>query len=518
LVSALAKIVLQEGEMARYQVPRGTRDFLPEEMAVRNHVEKMVRAAFESYGFQQIQTPTFEQYELLAARSGEEIKESMFTFASDAGRYALRPELTSPVCRLVASDALQGLARPYKLYYLGPCFRYCRPQPGRYREFYQAGVELMGTSDSLADAEVIAVAVRTLRNLGVCPFRLRIGGVGVFRRLLQDDLPQDERQQERQHHIIYDIDRGLNLREKCEVMVRQPRLGPEDRSLIEGVTNSLAKLQEEIGYKDPATAVTKEPGRSEDELRTRLATLPDVAEATYRAAWVHNGFLPAERANLVVSVARLRGPFAEVLPKARELLAGHAALEPLNDLAAVCGWLPALDVAEFEVALGTARNLDFYTGTVFEIDTPLAGVHRQLCGGGRYDRLVEEFDGPPTPATGFAFGFDRLVEAFKASGRQVGGHAVDVLVMSPPGQRRQAVELAERLRDAGLRTGVDLRPGSDLRQQELYFGQLNAEFAVTLGADGVAADRCRLRARSGATESTPALTDLARTIQSLMAR
>src|SRR5271166_5271770 len=160
--------------MAKYQVPRGTRDFLPQEMAVRNLVERGVRAAFESYGFQQIQTPIFEQYELLAARSGEEIKESMFTFASDAGRYALRPELTSPVCRLVASDALRDLAYPYKLYYLGPCFRYCRPQPGRYREFYQAGVELMGSADTLADAEIIAVAVKTLRNLGIGQYRLRI--------------------------------------------------------------------------------------------------------------------------------------------------------------------------------------------------------------------------------------------------------------------------------------------------------------------------------------------------------
>src|SRR5947209_1513337 len=136
--------------MAKYQVPRGTRDFLPREMVVRNHVERQVRAAFESYGFQQIQTPIFEQYELLAARSGEEIKESMFTFASDAGRYALRPELTSPVCRLIASNALGESRPPYKLYYFGPCFRYCRPQTGRYREFYQAGVELMGSPESLA--------------------------------------------------------------------------------------------------------------------------------------------------------------------------------------------------------------------------------------------------------------------------------------------------------------------------------------------------------------------------------
>src|SRR5690606_10258411 len=92
----------KENWMESFDAPRGTRDFLPDQMAVRNHVERVVKETFASYGFQQVQTPTFEQYELLAARSGEEIKESMFTFASDAGRYALRPELTSPVCRIIA--------------------------------------------------------------------------------------------------------------------------------------------------------------------------------------------------------------------------------------------------------------------------------------------------------------------------------------------------------------------------------------------------------------------------------
>jgi histidyl-tRNA synthetase len=501
--------------MAKFQVPRGTRDFLPQEMAVRNHVEKMVRAAFESYGFQQIQTPIFEQYDLLAARSGEEIKESMFTFASDAGRYALRPELTSPVCRLVASDALHSLPRPYKLYYLGPCFRYCRPQPGRYREFYQAGVELMGSGDTLADAEVIAVAVKTLRNLGIAQFRLRIGDVGVFRRLLQDNLASDERQQERQNHIIYDIDRVLHLREKCTVLASQPQLAPEDQSLIEGVTNSLAKLQEEISYSDKATALSRSSATTEDQLRSRLASLPDIAEATYRAAWVFHGFLSAEKANLLVAVARLRGPCDDVLAQARQLLAGNPALEPLNDLAAVCAWLSPLCVSDFEVVLGTARNLDFYTGTVFEIDTPLVGVHRQLCGGGRYDRLVEEFDGPPTPATGFAFGFDRLVEAFKASGHGVGVNPVDVVVISVPGQQRQAVELAEQLRSAGLRVGVDLRANASVKEQEDYCTQVQADFAVLLASES-SSGRCQLRHLASGAERTVTVAEVSRDIKNQM--
>jgi histidyl-tRNA synthetase len=500
--------------MAKYQAPRGTRDFLPEEMAVRNHVERSVRAAFESYGFQQIQTPMFEQYELLAARSGEEIKESMFTFASDAGRYALRPELTSPVCRLVASDALRSLPYPYKLYYFGPCFRYCRPQPGRYREFYQAGVELMGSADPLADAEVIALAVKTLRQLGIQPFRLRIGDVGVFRRLLQEDATSDPRQQERQRHIIQDVDRVMHLREKCQALAAPTRLAPEDQSLIEGVTNSLAKLQEEISYADKATAVTKVTDTSEEQLRARLTTLPDIAEATYRAAWIANGMLTAERANLLTQVARLHGPCGEVLKQARKLLEAQAALEPLDGLAKVCDWLPALGVREFELVLGTARNLDFYTGTVFEIDTPLTGAHRQLCGGGRYDRLVEEFDGPPTPATGFAFGFDRLVEALKSSGQSIGASSVDVVVISPPGQRGHAVQVAECLRGAGLRVGIDLQGERGIKEQEEYVQTSHAEFAVLVEGP----EKCMFRRRTGGTEQRINVADLAGEIAKLRSK
>src|SRR5205814_1987937 len=116
--------------------------------------------------------------------------------------------------------------------------------------------------------------------------------------------------------------------------------------------------------------------------------------------------------------------------------------------------------------LGMVRNLDFYTGTVFEIDSPLLGAQRQVCGGGRYDKLVEEFGGTAMPATGFAFGFDRLVEVFAKSGHEINASAIDVMVVSPPARRRQAVEVAERLREAklNLRIGIDLK-ALDLKEQ-----------------------------------------------------
>jgi histidyl-tRNA synthetase len=491
--------------MVRYQPPRGTRDFLPAEMAHRNHVERVVRASFESFGYQQIQTPIFEQYELLAARSGDEIKESMFTFASDAGRYALRPELTSPVCRLMASNAFAGLVPPHKLYYFGPCFRYCRPQAGRHREFYQAGIELMGSGDPLADAEVIALAATALTELGITDYSMRIGDVGVFRDLLGQYLPADERGDEWQSRIIGDIDKIMHLREKCRLFA-SGELSADDRDYVGRLSNALHKLQEEAGYRGEfAIAADQPPGAAE---------LPLAADATYRASWVHHGILTAEQADLVIRVSRIRGAADTALPAARELLAGTAALRPVADLANVCEWLPALGVSGIEVVLGMARNLDFYTGTVFELDAPLLGAQRQICGGGRYDRLVGEFGGPAMPATGFAFGFDRLVEAFRKQNeredRSINDSAVDVLVIGPREQRREAVALAQRLR-AGrlkLRADTDLM-GGDLAAQREYAAKLSASSRVSpIVVELAPQNQCRLWSMPDSPETTVAVSRL----------
>jgi histidyl-tRNA synthetase len=471
-------------------------------MVVRLHVEATVRAAFESYGFQPIQTPIFEQFELLAARSGEEIKESMFTFASDAGRYALRPELTSPVCRLVASKALEGkVCKPYKLYYVGPCFRYCRPQPGRYREFYQAGIELMGSRDPLADAEVISVAVKCLRRLGIRQFQLRLGDVGVFRQVLEHSLAGNGRLQDQQSRVISDIDKIAHIRGKASALAAQPKLSSDDEAYFRGVATSLHKLQEEVGYAGEFAMPVDSVVPSE-----RLVA---VAEATFQASWVSQGILAEDKAALVMAVSRVRGAAGEALAASRQLLAGTEAMKPLDDLARVCDWLPALGVKDFEVILGMSRNLDFYTGTVFEIDTPLLGTARQLCGGGRYDRLVEEFGGEPMPATGFAFGFDRLVDAFKKSGQDIDTRAVHVLVASPPARRRTAVELAEQLREAvpGLRVGVDLT-SPDLKGQLDYGTTVGAAFLVQVGLDDVGGGQCKVREGPGGPETVVAVSGL----------
>ncbi len=109
--------------MSKFELPRATRDFPPRETAVRNYVRASFMKAAESYGFQEVQTPIFEHVELFSARSGPQIKGSMLTFHCDHEEFALRPEMTAPVCRLMSSGALAADQPPHKLSYFGPCFR-----------------------------------------------------------------------------------------------------------------------------------------------------------------------------------------------------------------------------------------------------------------------------------------------------------------------------------------------------------------------------------------------------------
>ena len=191
--------------MEKFDKPAGTNDFLPEQMVQRNFVENIVRETFETYGYAQVQTPLFESFALLSAQSGEEIRHKMFTFVgSDRVDYALRPELTAPVCRLIANGELKHLPYPYKLYYIGQCARQEPITDGAEvrREFRQAGVELIGPVSAHADAEIITLPIRVLEKLNVSHTKLRIGNTSVFREIFKQGAldPKD------QAEMIWDID------------------------------------------------------------------------------------------------------------------------------------------------------------------------------------------------------------------------------------------------------------------------------------------------------------------------
>ncbi|HMA04635.1 MAG TPA: histidine--tRNA ligase [Methanomicrobiales archaeon] len=167
------------------QRPRGTRDFLPEEMERRRSVEVCLRERVARWGYREVCTPEFEELELFTLRSGAGIVGEIYAFEDKGGRkMALRPEITAPVLRMFVSEA-KVHPRPLRWFYFADCFRYERPQKGRYRQFWQFGTELIGADTPRADAETILLADDLLRAAGI-PCDLHVGHLAPMKHLLAD--------------------------------------------------------------------------------------------------------------------------------------------------------------------------------------------------------------------------------------------------------------------------------------------------------------------------------------------
>ena len=175
------------------QSPRGTRDFLPNEMERRRFYEGVLRQTAQRSGFREIQTPIFEEAELFILRSGPNIINELYAFKDKGDRdIALRPEMTAPAIRSFVNN-MSNDPKPIKIFYFGQCFRYERPQSGRYREFFQFGTEIIGSATPQTDAEVIALAMEMIKALGLKEYKVRIGHIGVLRKkLLNAGVPQDK--------------------------------------------------------------------------------------------------------------------------------------------------------------------------------------------------------------------------------------------------------------------------------------------------------------------------------------
>ncbi|MFC1767417.1 histidine--tRNA ligase [Candidatus Margulisiibacteriota bacterium] len=166
----------------KYTSQRGTRDILPDQIKVWQFIETTARRVFESYNYAEIRTPLFESTELFTRSVGETtdiVTKEMYTFEDKGKRsITLRPEETAPVVRACIENNLFGQGELVKLYYIGPMFRYERPQAGRYRQFYQAGVEVFGSADPLVDVEMIELGVKFFKELGLKDLEVDINSVG----------------------------------------------------------------------------------------------------------------------------------------------------------------------------------------------------------------------------------------------------------------------------------------------------------------------------------------------------
>ena len=183
LVSPISNKNVKKFNM-KFQPPKGTRDFLPEEMFKRRKVFEKIRKVFEGYGYGEVCTPAFEDFDLLSKKSGPDIEKEIYVFTDKSGRkLGLRFDPTLPICRIVASDS--SLTKPIKFYYITNMWRYDQPGKGRWREFWQAGVELIGSSKPEADAEILAITYDSLKAIGIKKFYIRINSRKIVESLIK---------------------------------------------------------------------------------------------------------------------------------------------------------------------------------------------------------------------------------------------------------------------------------------------------------------------------------------------
>ena len=391
-----------------FKKPRGTRDFLMDDMKQRKYVENTIRKVVESYGFNEIKTPIFEDLELFTTKSGDAIKEEIYHFQDKGGRdLALRPELTASVSRLYDNN-LQKSAKPLKMYYFGSCFRYERPQAGRFRQFWQFGVEVIGGTPVYNEAEIIAMANQTLERLKIKNYEVAIGHLGIIKGVLNHlDITPDN-----QTKIIASIDK-------------------EDYDLLDEILSGCGVDDE---YKDIINTIINVNG-THDELNTIRDSLSDIPES----------------------------------------------MEALNQLDEILSVVEAFGFDDYTVKLSIARGLDYYTGVVFEIYVPELGAQKQITGGGTY-KLTSLFDSEDVESTGFAFGFDRIMEAFHK--QKLTTDEIDtskVLVVPVKKEfKLEAIKVAQLLRNADIITDIDLK-GKKLKKNLSYANSNNINNVVLIG-------------------------------------
>ena len=391
--------------------PRGTQDFLPDQMADWQILENKIRQICACYGFGEIRTPMFENTELFLRGIGETtdvVTKEMYTFNDRGGRsMTLRPENTASVVRAYLEHKLYAEQQVEKLFYIGPMFRHDRPQAGRYRQFHQFGVEEIGSQDPAVDAEIIAMAFQLFHELGLNDLVLHLNSVGC---------------------------------PKCRPVYRQ-------------------KLLDFFADKKDMLC---------DDCRERLDKNPlrvlDCKEEGCKKASIG-------------------------VPEITDNLCD----ECKEHFAKVQEYLTKVGIP-FELDTRLVRGLDYYTKTAFEIMYAPLGAQSTVCGGGRYDGLIEEVGGPSTPGIGFAIGMERLLLTLKEQGLlpEVKKAQPVFIVALGDEAKTMAFDLQQQLRAKDIYTEIDLM-GRSMKGQMKYANKIAAQYTVIIGEDELIKGEAQVR-------------------------
>ncbi|MGX4645112.1 histidine--tRNA ligase [Holzapfeliella sp. JNUCC 80] len=388
----------------KLQKPKGTVDILPGESNRWQYVETEVRNFMDLYDFNEIRTPIFEQYELFARSSGESsdvVSKEMYDFFDKGERHiALRPEGTAGTVRSYVENKLYAPEheKPVKLFYIGPMFRYERPQAGRQRQFHQIGVEAFGATHPMQDVEIILLAHDLLKKLNVQNFELHLNSLG-----------------------------------NAEVR----------KNYHEALVNYFEPFKDELS----------------DDSKQRLQVNP---------------------LRILDSKDKRDQELVADAPKLRDYLDD----ETNQHFGFVLNMLDELGI-NYQIDDNLVRGLDYYTGTIFEFmieDKNLWQSKSTVLAGGRYDKLVEEFSGPETPAIGFGIGFERLMLVLQQQNPEMFATEGPEVYIANVGDDSVAtvLKLARSLRNQGLKVVFDVSQRK-LKNQFKSADRHQAKYILTIG-------------------------------------
>jgi histidyl-tRNA synthetase len=422
------------------QPARGMRDFLPTDVRRREYVIGIIKEVYERYGFEPLETPAVENIETLIGKYGEEGNQLIFKIlkrgvheSTGEADLALRYDLTVPLARVVA-EYRDKLPKFFKRYQIQPVWRADRPARGRFREFYQCDVDVLGSRSMVVEAEICAAASEVLKKLGFHDFTIRLNHRKALTGILESA--------------------GVSTQSHDAVLVALDKL---DKIGREGVQREFADR-----------GVDAEAGQSLLEFFVGLTSLDHAADI---AAGDN-----VELKQLALNKAVL-GRMVEFVGQ------NETGAEGIYELGRIMDFARAMGIGnQIRLDPSLARGLSYYTGSIMEINVKeLAG---SLGGGGRYDNLVGMFLGDDVPACGFSLGLERILvvmserEMFPV---QVGFSAADVVVAIWNEESiDDSISLAQELRGAGLR--VDLYPEADkLGKQFKYASARGVSFVVVMG-------------------------------------
>jgi histidyl-tRNA synthetase len=445
------------------QPARGMRDFLPADVRRREYVIGVIKEVYERYGFEPLETPAVENIETLMGKYGEEGNQLIFKIlkrgvheSTGEADLALRYDLTVPLARVVA-EYKDKLPKFFKRYQIQPVWRADRPARGRFREFYQCDVDVLGSKSMVVEAEIIAAASDALTELGFNEFTIRLNHRQVLTGILDAA--------------------GVPAEKQGDALVALDKL---DKVGEEGVLREFRERE----------VLSNEAGMA--LLRLFADVAADVVTA-YAA--------PGRGAEDILSATESKTMNSGIIGRLKEFIGPNGEeSEGIRELCEIIDLLSANNVvSKTEIDPSLARGLSYYTGTILEIQ--VSNLTGSLGGGGRYDDLVGMFLGEDVPACGFSLGLERIVVVMTERGMfppDLINSPADVMVtIWNQDSISESVALAQELRAAGLR--VDLYPEADkVGKQFKYASSRDIPFVAVIGDDERARDEVAIKdMRSG---------------------